>query len=80
MDFQSEKSFRKLRQRAFQPYHQILCIIKHVEEVEDILRTPMGCNAMYVEDVEDRKKLLYTQDLMLWLWSSKLWFELHCVS
>ena len=24
MDFQSEKSFRKLRLRAFQPYHQIL--------------------------------------------------------
>ena len=24
MDFQSEKSFRKLRLKAFQPYHQIL--------------------------------------------------------
>ena len=24
MDFQSEKSFGKLRRRAFQPYHQIL--------------------------------------------------------
>ena len=24
MDFQSEKSFRKLRLRAFQPYHKIL--------------------------------------------------------
>ena len=33
MDFQSGKSFGKLRQRAFQPYHQILCILKHVEEV-----------------------------------------------
>ena len=30
--FQSEKSFGKLRLRAFQPYHQILCILKHVED------------------------------------------------
>ena len=36
MDFQSEKSFGKLRLRAFKPYHQILCILKHVEDVEDI--------------------------------------------
>ena len=35
MDFQSEKSFGKLRLRAFQPYHQVLCILKHVEDVED---------------------------------------------
>ena len=38
MDFQSEKSFGKLRLRAFQPYHQILCILKHVEDIEDYLR------------------------------------------
>ena len=38
MDFQSEKSFGKLRLRAFQPYHQILCILKYVEDVEDYLR------------------------------------------
>ena len=38
MDFQSEKSVGKLRLRAFQPYHQILCILKHVEDVEDNLR------------------------------------------
>ena len=38
MDFQSEKSFGKLRLRAFQPYHQILCILKHVEDVKDNLR------------------------------------------
>ena len=37
MDFQSEKSFRKLRLRAFQPYNQILCILKHVEDVKDYL-------------------------------------------
>ena len=35
MDFQSEKSFGKLRLRAFQPYNQILCMLKHVEDVED---------------------------------------------
>ena len=34
-DFQSAKSFGKLRLRAFQPYHPILCILKHVEDVED---------------------------------------------
>ena len=28
-------------------------ILKHVEDVEDRLSTPMGCNAMYVEDVGD---------------------------
>ena len=30
-----------------------MCILKHVEDVEDRLSTPMGCNAMIVEDVED---------------------------
>ena len=54
MDFQSEKSFGKLRLRAFQLYHQILCILKHVGDVGDRSSTPKGCNAMYVEDVEDR--------------------------
>ena len=32
MDFQSEKSFGKLRLRAFQLYYQILCMSKHVED------------------------------------------------
>ena len=65
MDFQSGKSFGKLGHRALQPYHQILCILKHVEDVEDRSSTPMGCNAMYVEDVKDRK------NWMLWLQCSK---------
>ena len=56
MDFQSEKSYGKLRLRAFQPYHQILCMSKHVEDVEDRSNTHKGCNAMYVEDVEDGKR------------------------
>ena len=55
MDFQSPKSFGKLRLRPFQPYHQILCMSKHVKDVEDRSNTPKGCNAMYVEDVEDIK-------------------------
>ena len=31
---ETEKSFRKLRLRDFQPYHQILCMLKHVEDVK----------------------------------------------
>ena len=54
--FSIEKSFGKLRLRAFQPYHQILCILKHVRDVRDRSSTPKGCNAMYVEDVEDGKR------------------------
>ena len=60
MDFQSEKSFGKLRLRAFQPYHQILCMSKHVEDVEDRSNTHKGCNAMYVKDVEDGKRTYHT--------------------
>ena len=56
MDFQSAKSFGKLRLRAFQPYHQILCILKHVRDVEDRSSTPKGCNAIYVGDIEDGKR------------------------
>ena len=54
--FNPQKSFGKLKLRAFQPYHQILCILKHVE---DRLNTPKGCNAMYVEDVEDSFCMLH---------------------
>ena len=32
---------------------QILCLLKHVEEVEDRSSTPVGYNAMYVRDVKD---------------------------
>ena len=60
MDFQSGKSFGKLRYRAFQPYHQILYILKHVGDVGDRSSTPKGCNAMYVGDVGDCNDLQYT--------------------
>ena len=56
MDFQSEKSFGKLRLRAFQPHHRILCILKHVRDVRDRSSMPKGCNAIYVGDVEDGKR------------------------
>ena len=52
--FSIRKSFGKLRLRAFQPYHQILCILKHVRDVGDRSSTPKDCNAMYVRDVGDR--------------------------
>ena len=57
MDFQSEKSFGKLGLRAFQIYHQILCILKYVGDVRDRSSTPKGCNAIYVGD---RNNLQYT--------------------
>ena len=69
--FSIRKSFEKLRHRAFQPYHQILCISMHVRDVRDRSSTPKGCNAMYVRDVGDRNNLQYTQDLMVWLKSPK---------
>ena len=71
MDFQSKNSFGKLRLRAFQPYHQTLCILKHVGDVRDRSSTPKGCNAIYVGDVGDRNNLQYTQCLMVWLKSPK---------
>ena len=46
--FSIRKSFGKLRLRAFQPYHQTLCILKHVGDVRDRSSTPKGCNAIYV--------------------------------
>ena len=58
--FSIRKSFEKLRLRAFQPYHQILCILKHVGDVRDRSSTPKGCNAIYVGDVGDHNNLQYT--------------------
>ena len=56
-----------MRLRAFQPYHPILCILKHVEDVEDRSNAPKGCNAMYVEDVEDGKRTYRTFMLITFL-------------
>ena len=54
--FNLQKGFEKLRLRAFQPYHLILCISKHVKDVKDRSNTPKHCNAVYVEDIEDGKR------------------------
>ena len=48
MDFQSEKSFRKLRLRAFQPYHQILYMSTLLTLGISISN---AFNAMYVDTV-----------------------------
>ena len=61
MDFQSGKSFEKLRHRAV----YILCILKHVRDVGDRSSTPKGCNAIYVRDIGDCNNLQYTQNLMV---------------
>ena len=64
--FSIRKKFWKA-ETTFQPYHQILCMSKHVE---DRSNTPKGCNAMYVEDVEDRSNTpkgcnaMYVEDKM----------------
>ena len=58
--FSIQRKFEKLRLRAFQPYHQILCILKHVRDVGDRSSTPKGCNAIYVGDVRDLNNLQYT--------------------
>ena len=52
------KSFGKLRLRAFQPYHQILCILKHVEDVKDTSNTPKErSNAVYAIHVKNVKEI-----------------------
>ena len=58
--FSIRKSFGKLRLRAFQPYHQILCILKHIGDVGDRSSTPKGCSAIYVGDIRDHNNLQYT--------------------
>ena len=79
MDFQSEKSFGKLRLRAFQPYHQILCMLKHVEDVEDRSNTPKCCNAMYVEDVEDRSNTPKGCNAMLCMSKMSKMHSIECI-
>ena len=34
--------------------------VEDIEDVKDRSNTPKGCNAMYVEDVEDGKKNIQT--------------------
>ena len=55
MDFQSEKSFRKLRLGAFQPYHQILYMLTLSTLGISISN---AFNAIYVDTVDT--KHIYT--------------------
>ena len=55
MDFQSEKSFGKLRQSFPTIPSNSMYVEACVEDVEDRSNTHKGCNAIYVEDVEDIK-------------------------
>ena len=48
MDFQSAKSFGKLRLRAFQPYHQIL----YMSTLLTGIRISNAFNAIYVDTVD----------------------------
>ena len=77
--FSIPKSFGKLRLRAFQPYHQILCMSKHVEDVEDRSNTPKGCNAMYVEDVEDRSNTPKGCNAMLCMSKMSKMHSIECI-
>ena len=62
MDFQSEKSFGKLRLRAFQPYHQILCMLKHVEDVKTEYRNVIINSFLHTERIQKVKAwLVYGQ-------------------
>ena len=46
----------KIHYTDFNALKTILCILKHVEDVEDRSSTLKGHNAMYVKDVKDRKR------------------------
>ena len=51
-------------------YYQILCTLKHVEDVKDRSSTLKGCNAMYVEDgICSLYATLHTELLILLLMS-----------
>ena len=51
-DFQSTKKIEKLRLRAFQPY-QILCLLKHVEDVTDRSSTLGGSRGHCIQSIFD---------------------------
>ena len=53
-----------IRKKSFQPYHPILCILKHVEDVEDRSNAPKGCNAMYVEDGKRTYRHIYAHNFL----------------
>ena len=60
--FSIRKKFWKAE--TFQPYHPILCILKHVEDVKDRSNAPKGCNATYVEDGKRTDRHIYTHNFL----------------
>ena len=54
--FSIRKMFWKAETESFPTIPSHLCMLKHVEDGKDRSNTPKGCNAMYVEDVEDGKR------------------------
>ena len=57
---QCVKSFGKLRLRAFQSYHQILCILKHVKDVKDYIMKHYMKSTHYIgAHIEDVKGVKY---------------------
>ena len=77
--FSIQKKFWKAKLRAFQPYHQILCMSKHVEDVKDRSNTPKGCNAMYVKDVEDRSNTPKGCNTMLCMSKMSKMHSIECI-
>ena len=61
----------KLRLRAFQPYHQILCMLKHVEDVED------GCVCSFpIFDIFD----IHSITALRCIWSIFDIFDIHRIT
>ena len=57
---QFRKSFGKLRLTAFQPYHQIQCILKHVEDLKDYIMQHYMKSIHYIDaHVKDVKGVKY---------------------
>ena len=66
-------SFEKLRLRAFQPYHQILCILKHVKDVEDRSNTPACSVQNNVKDIKTSHNRFLTDFLEFISLLSETW-------
>ena len=61
MDFQSEKSLRKLRLRAFQPYHQML----YMSTLSTLgISISIAFNAIYVDTVDTNDKHICARNFL----------------
>ena len=50
--------WKKFWKAVTQGFSTISSNTVYIEDVEDRLSTPMGCNAMHVKDIEDCKNLM----------------------